>query len=67
MNKREANPKQSNWTGDRLASARWQELHAHLSRCPETAEYGWAGRSSLICKWRAAPAVVSQAMTPAAG
>jgi len=67
MNKRETTPKQSNWTGGRLASARWQELHAHLSRCPETAEYGWAGRSSLICKWRAAPAVASQAMAPAAG
>jgi hypothetical protein len=65
MNTRDSNPKQSNWTGTRLASARWQELHNHLSRQPGTAEYGWACRSSLICKWRAAPAAVSQALSTA--
>jgi len=67
MNKRESNPKQSNWTGTRLASARWQELHTHLSRSPETAAYGWAASSSLICKWRAAPAAVSPTLSAAAG
>ena len=59
MNTREANSKQSTWTGTRLASARWQELHSQLSRLPGTAMYGWARRSSMICKWRAAPARVS--------
>lgn len=63
MNKRDT--KQSNWTGTRLASARWQELHAHLTRHPNTAEYGWASRSSLICKWRAAPAAASLALSAA--
>ena len=67
MNKRDSNPKQSNWTGSRLASARWQELHIHLSRHPHTAEYGWANRSSLICTWRAAPAAVSQTSASMAG
>lgn len=40
---------------------RWHELHTLLSRSPGTAMYGWARRSSMICKWRAVPAAVSAA------
>jgi hypothetical protein len=60
MIKRDNNLKQSvTWTRSEPASARWQEMHAILSRSPATAAYGWAKRSSTICKWRGVPAVVS--------
>lgn len=48
------------------ATDRWHELHTLLSRSPGTALYGWAARSSMICKWRAVPAVVSAAAVAAA-
>jgi hypothetical protein len=67
MNERETNPTQNFPTGSRLAPARWQELHIQLSSRPGVAEYGWARRSSMICKWRALPAAVSAAMSPVAG
>jgi hypothetical protein len=60
-------PTQNTWTGAKLASARWQELHIQLSSRPGTAEYGWARHSSMICKWRALPAVVSAATSPLSG
>ena len=47
------------WTRSAAAPDRWQELHVILSRSPTTAAYGWARRSSLICKWRGVPATVS--------
>ena len=46
------------------ATDRWHELHTLLSRSPGTALYGWARRSSMICKWRAVPAGVSATFTP---
>lgn len=62
MNKREASPALNDWTGGKLASARWQELHTQLSRQPATAIYGWAHRASMICKWRAAPVAAPAAL-----
>lgn len=47
------------------ATDRWHELHNLLSRSPGTAMYGWARRSSMICKWRAVPAAVSAAASAA--
>ena len=47
------------WMRSEPAPDRWQELHAVLSRSPTTAAYGWARRSSMICKWRGVPASVS--------
>jgi hypothetical protein len=67
MNKHETALTRNTWTGAKLASARWQELHIHLSSRPGIAEYGWARRSSMICKWRVAPARVSAAPTAPAG
>ena len=67
MNKHEPNRAQNAGTGAKLASARWQELHIQLSSRPGVAEYGWARRSSMICKWRALPAAVSAALSPVAG
>ena len=51
------------WTRSAAAPDRWQELHAILSRSPNTAAYGWARRSSMVCKWRGVPAAVSALRT----
>jgi hypothetical protein len=53
------------WTRVVPTTDRWHELHTLLSRSPGTALYGWAARSSMICKWRAVPAGVSAAATAA--
>lgn len=66
MNKREVNAQlTARWAQVSPAPNRWQEMHSTLSRAPETAAYGWARRSSMICKWRAGPAHVSVAELPA--
>ena len=67
MIKRKEDPQlTARWAQVLRAPNRWQEMHAILSRAPATAEYGWARRSSIVCKWRAEPAAISTAAPPAA-
>ena len=45
------------WTRVPAPTDRWQSLHALISTQTEPV-YGWARRSSVICRWRAVPASV---------
>jgi hypothetical protein len=51
-------------TGRPAPTDRWQSLQALISKQAEPA-YGWARRSSVICRWRAVPASVSARLTMA--
>jgi hypothetical protein len=42
---------------------RWQALQLQLSSSRAAADFGWARRSSVICKWHGVPACV---LAPAA-